>query len=289
MSKRKSCYVRFAEVAYHLSKRVLPRYTHLKSPHYFTWPQLNACVLLMFYARKSYRDMEEWLLASEAICLALELSQVPDHSTLCRAFKRLKMAQLHAMYRDLLDELAVQEETIAFDTTGFSLTQASLHYLARSGGRYEQFIKGAYAVGVSSQFILAAMSGIGPEADTGYLAPLRRKSRHYARKRPWVILADSGFDGTQVQPGDLIPPIRRGGVMKKPERKARFDLVSAARLDGLFGQRWKCETVNSVIKRKFGDDVRSRKAISRHREPIVKGLVYNLHLRRLGLSLQQSN
>ncbi len=278
MSQRKSCYVRFAEAAYYLSKRVLPRYTHLKSPHHFTWPQLNACVLLMFYVRKTYRDMEEWLLASETICRVLELEQVPDHTTFYRAFKRLKLVQLEQMYRELLDELAVQEEVIAFDTTGYSLTQASLHYLARSGARYEHFIKGAYAVGVCSQFILAAGSGIGPAADTGYLEPLRRKSRRYARGQPWVVLADSGFDGQPVRPGDLIPPIRRGGVMRRPERITRFELVSAARLDGLYGQRWKCETVNSVIKRKLGDEVRSRKAIHRHREPIVKGLVYNLHV-----------
>jgi hypothetical protein len=54
-------------------------------------------------------------------------------------------------------------------------------------------------------------------------------------------------------------------------------LVAAARLDGLFGQRWKTETVNSVIKRKFGDTIRSRKTQLQNREPIVKGLVYNIH------------
>lgn len=278
MSKRKSRYVRIAEVAYHVSKRVLPRYTHLKSPHHFTWPQLNACVLLMIYARKTYRDMEEWLLASEQICQALGLERVPDHSTLYRAFKRLTIDLLEKMYRDLLDELAVQEEVVAFDTTGYSLTQASIHYLSRSGRRYEHFIKGAYAVGIKTQFILAAGSGLGPGADTDYLEPLRRKSRRYARRRPWVILADSGFDASSVRQGDLIPPIRRGGVMKDPRRIARFEMVSAARLDGLYGQRWKVETVNSVIKRKFGAELRSRKPIHRHREPIVKGLVYNLHV-----------
>ncbi|WP_297860637.1 hypothetical protein [Meiothermus sp.] len=48
--------------------------------------------------------------------------------------------------------------------------------------------------------------------------------------------------------------------MKATERKARAELVSQARrifaersegwLDGLFGQRWKSETVISVLKRK---------------------------------------
>jgi hypothetical protein len=66
------------------------------------------------------------------------------------------------------------------------------------------------------------------------------------------------------------------------------DLIATARLDGLFGQRWKTETVNSVIKRKFGDTIRSRKTQLQNREPIIKGLVYNIH-REFRLSLQQSN
>ncbi len=91
------------------------------------------------------------------------------------------------------------------------------------------------------------------------------------------MLADAGFDGKSVREGDLIPPIRRRGKLLAPSRKARADLVAAARLDGLYGQRWKTETVNSVIKRKFGDTIRSRKRSLQNREPIVKGLVYNIH------------
>ena len=45
----------------------------------------------------------------------------------------------------------------------------------------------------------------------------------------------------------------------------------------LFGQRWKTETVHSVIKRKFGGDIRSRLKHRQNREPLIKGVVYNLH------------
>lgn len=62
------------------------------------------------------------------------------------------------------------------------------------------------------------------------------------------------------------------------ERKARADLVDAARLDGLYGQRWQSETVNSVIKRKCGDTVRSRSTRLQRREPLAKGLAYNFHV-----------
>lgn len=60
-------------------------------------------------------------------------------------------------------------------------------------------------------------------------------------------LADAGFDAQQLSPLDIIPPVRRHGKLSHPERKARADLVASGRLDGLLGQRWKVETVNSVI------------------------------------------
>lgn len=278
MMKRESKYVRVARIAYRLCQKTIAPYRHPKSPHRFTQPQLTACVLLMFYVRKTYRDMEEWLLSSEAVCRELELKEVPDHTTLYRTYQRLDLKVLNRLQQSLLEELGPQAEVIALDTTGFSPTQASLHYLARCGRRYERYYKGAYAVGVDSQLIVASRSGMGPGADTIFLEPLRRSASRYAKKRQWVILADSGFDSKTVREGDLIPPIRRGSQMRSPERIARKELVSAAQLDGLYGQRWKVETANSVIKRKFGDEIRSRKSAHRYREPIVKGLIYNIHV-----------
>lgn len=278
MNERTSKYVVVAELAYRLAKKTFPQYSHAKSPHYYTLPQLVACVLLMYYVRKTYRDMEEWLLATDKVCQTLDLKTIPDHTTLYRTVKRLKISKLEQMYRILLDALDVDEDQIALDTTGFRPTQASLHYLSRSGIQYKQFYKGGYAVGVASQYILAAVSGIGPGADSPYLAPLRRKAKRYVHRHKYLLLADSGFDGKQVLPGELIPPRRNSGGIQRADRIERFELVSQARLDGLYGQRWKCETVNSVIKRKFGDEVRSRKKLHRHREPIIKGLIYNLHL-----------
>lgn len=281
MNIRESRYVKVARIAYYLTQQALPRYSHPKSPHHFTLPQLAASVLLMFYLDFSYRDMEEWLLASDQICQVLELPRVPDHTTLQRTYKKLRMLDFEKMKNQLLEENGVDEEGVAADSTGFSPGQASLYYQTRSGRFYQRWAKGVYAVGTASQFILAWRSGWGPGSDVAYLSGLRRDARRYghqqSRRKAWVMMADSGFDGQSVRDGDLVPPVRRGGNLLNPERKARADLVSQARLDGLFGQRWMTETVNSVIKRKFGDTIRSRKRSLQRREPIIKGLVYNIH------------
>jgi len=129
--------------------------------------------------------------------------------------------------------------------------------------------------------IFAIDQGKGPGCDAVFLAFLRRKASRWGKKqnrrRAWLCLADSGFDGEDVAERDTIPPIRRGGSLKDPQRIARKELVLRARLDDVYGQRWKAETVISVIKRKFGDTIRSRKERLKARETAIKGLAYAFH------------
>lgn len=284
---RESRYVTVARLAYQVTQASLPLYSHTKSPHRFTLPQLAACVLLGFYIDKSYRDTEEFLLAAEAVCRELELKHVPTYSTLSRTYKKLNQADWQRMLELFLaavnDGAGVEEAYVAIDSTYFAPTQASLHYITRSGRTYQNNFKGVYAVGTQSQFILAMRSGLGTSNDAPYLACLRRSARHSGvltahGKRSQVVLADKGFDGRGVIRSDIVPPIRRGGKLIAPERRAKLDQVSQARLDGLYGQRWKVETVNSVIKRKFGSAVRSRRYQRQLREALVRALVYNIHV-----------
>lgn len=275
--KRESQYVQVARIAYYLAKRALRKYRHRNSPHTYSQPQVAACTLLVFYLNKSYRDGEDWLLASEQVCQVLELQCVPDHSTLNRMFHQLNRVRLLRLLRYLLQQLAPREAVIALDSTGYRPSQASAYYLTRSGRRHRDWFRGAYAVGTASQLILAVRESHGGSAnDACFLRPLKRGAQPYI-KRNGLTLADAGFDCQAVTARDLIPPIRRHGKLVAPEHKARADLVSQARLDGLFGQRWKTETVHSVIKRKFGDTVRSRSLRAQRREPILKAVIYNIH------------
>ena len=282
MRAKTSRYVRFARLAYNLAQEVLPRYSHPKSPHHFTFPQLAACVFLMFYLDLSYRDMEEWLLASEQVCAVLELPRVPNYSTLERTFKKLQRDHYDRLKDRLLAGWVEPETVMAVDSTGLIPSQASVYYQTRRGRPYREYVKAAYAVGTQSQLILGWRAGSLHTRDSTLLPSLRRQAARYGRRvqgrRAWVLLGDRGFDGHTVQPGDVIPPIRHYGKILSPERQARAELVAAARLDGVYGQRWKSETVHSVIKRKFGDTIRSRTLRLQRREAFMKGLIYDLHV-----------
>jgi hypothetical protein len=95
--------IKAARIAYGLTQPALSRYSHPKSPDHFTLPQLAACVLMTFYLDVSYRDMAEFLLASEAVCRALDLPRVPDHSTLSRTYQKLRRIDFETMKGTLLN------------------------------------------------------------------------------------------------------------------------------------------------------------------------------------------
>ncbi|MGQ9527693.1 MAG: hypothetical protein ACUVUA_07980 [Chloroflexus sp.] len=101
------------------------------------------------------------------------------------------------------------------------------------------------------------------------------------------MIADAGVDGQTVRADDLVPPVRWGGHLVHPERRARADLVAHARRDGLFGQLWQRETVHAVITRTVGDTLRSCQRSLQRREPISNGVISIIH-RYLRLDVSES-
>lgn len=277
MKHRISHYQLVAVIAYDLAKEQLPMYCHKNSPHRYQWTQLVACVLLTFYLDLSYRDMEEWLWTSDKVCRALNLHSIPDHSTLCRTFQKIRIEVLRSLQKSLLNRYKLRELAIGIDSTGFRTDQASAYYSFRNGRPKKDWVKGAFVIGTNSQMILGSCASYGRYQDSVLLTSLRNQAKPYSIRHRFV-LADAGFDGRQIQTGDIIPPVRRHGKLVNPDRIDRANLVAQARLDGLYGQRWKCETINSVIKRRFGDTVRSRTTRYHFREVVVKGLIYNIHV-----------
>ncbi|GIV85132.1 MAG: hypothetical protein KatS3mg052_2139 [Candidatus Roseilinea sp.] len=152
---RERRHVKAARIIYAQAQAAFPRYSHRFSPKKFTLPQLATCVLLSFYFKMSYRDFEELLLMSQELRDALELTAVPDYSTLNRMYHRFRASHLDKMNEALLRALdnggLVQEDAITLDSTGFRPTNASAYFQTRRGKRFKRRLKGAYAVGVSSQ------------------------------------------------------------------------------------------------------------------------------------------
>ncbi len=110
MSRTTKDPIAFARAAFQAGKEALPDYSHPKSPHKFTQPQLFAMLVLKQFFKLDYRGVVAWLSKWSELREALELKRVPNYSTLCYAEGRLlkKGAPIACLRRHLLsrDEAA---------------------------------------------------------------------------------------------------------------------------------------------------------------------------------------
>jgi hypothetical protein len=74
----------FARVALQVATQVLPPYRTRFSKHQFTQPQLLAVLCLMRYEDWTFREAETRLKEHQELRAALQLSAVPDYTTLYR-------------------------------------------------------------------------------------------------------------------------------------------------------------------------------------------------------------
>jgi len=79
----------FAREALLTGKGALPDYSHSKSPHKFTQPQLFAILALRVFLRTDFRGIIVTLSEWSDLRALLGLKSLPHYSTLCYAERRL--------------------------------------------------------------------------------------------------------------------------------------------------------------------------------------------------------
>ncbi len=91
-----------------------------------------------------------------------------------------------------------------------------------------------------------------------------------------VLLADSGYYCKGNEEIAVFRPIRRGGCYKSEDRINLYLRWLFCRVSGLYGKRWMVGTVFSVIKRRFGDRIKSRSSHSKFLESHLIPIAYNI-------------
>jgi Transposase DDE domain/Transposase domain (DUF772) len=147
----------------------------------------------------------------------------------------------------------------------------------------------ALAVSAASHVILAARVHTGNGSDQPDFAPLLKRA--HQRVRVYKVVADPGYDSEknhriareEVKVRSMIPP-RIGRPTTKPPAGRYRRLMHhrfARKADSEhYGQRAQSETVNSMMKRNFGDALRSIRAKRREQEMLLRVLTHNVMLRR---------
>jgi hypothetical protein len=240
---------------------------------------------LLKFAQMDYRGLEDLLASSAELRAALGLESVPDHSTFHWFMRHrvtptlLKVALATTLRR--FRRRSRRGETVAVDATGFSRRPASHYYMRRMGRRQRarRFLMLSMVVWVRPQVICAQGVRAGPGSPSRLLPPLVQETvRHVAVRR---LLASADYDSepthrwlreeqgiesiipaTGCCPGRARTPYRRRMQCYFPRRK--------------YGRRWIAETVASVLKRKFGEALTTRRWWQQVKQALLRGLVYNL-------------
>lgn len=283
----------------------------------FTVAQLFACLVVREILRLSYRKTEALLTDSPLWLADIGLKKAPDHNTLWRAFGYLcTTRRLHRML-DLLAKLfddhhllKLRQKPLVVDSTCYEQRHRSRHYDRRcrkmqlaTGAKFtgksrrsadaaramehHRMPKLALACASACHLILAAKARIGSGSDAPDLIPLLRQARQRGAVR--VVVADAGYDSEEnhrtarqeLGVRSIIPPTsgRPGrqppaGYWRRHMRK-RFD-HQADRPH--YRHRAQIETVNSMMKRNMGDELRSRLKPRRKRELLLRTVVHDIML-----------
>lgn len=89
MSRTTKNPIALARAALEVGKDALEDYSHPKSPHKFTQPQLFAMLVLKQFFKLDYRGTVAWIERWSELRKALEVKSTPHYSTLCYAEGRL--------------------------------------------------------------------------------------------------------------------------------------------------------------------------------------------------------
>jgi IS5 family transposase len=264
----KSRLLRFVEEAFQLAQRTVARYSSKFSKQRYTLHQ--HIVLLCLKVRKdtTYRTLLDELIEMPRIRSAINLTELPSPSTLCKAFDRLDMA----VWRVLLNlsvSLLPTNGVAGIDASGFDRNHASKHYTKRTKLTIQQ-LKVTLLVDTRVNAILDLHVTTTRKHDTQIAPSLINRNTAEVE----VLLGDKGYDDQQIR-----ATARKNDIRPLIKHREFSSLQKAwnARLDAdLYAQRNQNETVNSRLKRKYGAFVRSRRWWKQFREIALACIVHNL-------------
>nr|WP_160047966.1 IS5 family transposase [Natrialba sp. INN-245] len=225
---------------------------------------------LRVYLEKSYRESLDLLSEMPQILaeIGLSVADLPHHSTLVKAFDRIKIAVWRVLLR-LSSQLHEPAGRAAMDATFFDRENASKHYCRRMNYRV-QTLKVTALVDTATQAVLDVHCTTEKRHDTHLGWQLARRNAGELRS----LAADKGYDWQRLREKLREEDVRP--LIKHREFRP-IDHAHNARIDeALYGQRALSETVFSVIKRTLGNAVRARSWYREFREIVLMCVVYNI-------------
>ncbi len=212
----------------------------------------------------------------------LGLNKLPHYTTLIKFANGLSYKILDSLVL-AFKELIPEPKRVAIDATGITLDNASPHYCKRIELKVKKrpFMKTTFIIDIDTYIILLCKMRKGHRHDTKDAKPLVKKlSKHY---KPEIFYADRGYDDNNLfklvfetlgaypmilQRRLNVPKHRRKGTY----RKMTYDVFDY----GEYLQRNKIETCNSMIKKRFNSNVKSKLSWNQKVEVYLRVVAFNI-------------
>jgi len=238
-------------------------------------------LVLRQYESKSYEGMVEWLEVTTEIVQTLGLRAIPHYTTLQKAAARLSDILLHVAIGRFIGIVCPDKIFGGADATGFENRHCTPYYSYRCSLR-RSYTKMSAGSDMKSQIICAVVIQHHPIShDIKHFPKLFSQMLDVVAMN--VMVLDKGYDSEPIHKMirdenvlSMIPVRDRDGMISRTTGRYRKSMRREFD-ESLYHQRNKCETVFSVIKRKFGSEIKSYNDTMKTKELLYRVLAYNCH------------
>jgi IS5 family transposase len=270
MRQKEPRIIRASKVIFSLSKESISERSSKFSNKLYTQPQLLALLCLKVMFNMTYRDFAEQISLMPELQRVLELSNVPHHTTLHKAMQRIDQTKIN----DLLAKTAKLTNNsgkAAIDSTFFQKGNASEHYLKRCDIEVKTQ-KAGIVIDTDTQMVIDLTLTNRRTHDTKLAKRLLK--RVVKGVKIDKLVGDKGFDSEPLRQelrGYGILPVIKYRIFEPCTELANSVIDSLG-----YHKRSLIETVNSSIKRKYGDRLRSVNWFMQFKETKLKVVAYNI-------------
>lgn len=276
-------YNNFTDFTYQLFKMAeLPVYFSKYSNQIYSNYQHLWMLVYRQYRKMTFQELCEDLHSNIGLRQYLGLRRVPHYTTLIKFAQKLPSSILDKLL-EAFTKLVKISEQIAIDATGMSLDNASAHYCKRVGRHYKNrpFMKLSLVVDIKQYFVIACRANESRRHDVIDAQPLLRDA--FQRCKPKLIYADRGYDDQKIfnliaEESEAYPLILQKNINAPLHRREGFFRRHFWQTFdyGLYGNRSQIETANSIIKRRFGNNILAKSRTMQNLDAFLRIIAFNI-------------